>query len=454
MSLTKVTFSMINSGWVNSNDFASLSLAIAYAKANNKVVCIFSNTTIRIPVDAGNLQDAFDYTTPASQQVQITVNIETGHQLARGLLVKNGDYSQYIITSTDAIVYLATGFVGVQVESTMASDLIAGNYAVMPILGCLIRADDKVDAGYVVYHCSTGFVKPNCGVTYAAAFGLYVINNSRCEAAAANFSYSGLGNRVTTNSMLEAEGINCSYTQNRGYPDPNQDRCGLDVSRGSIVNIKSQGANVTNLSNSANNGLSVRRSVVSAEGINVSNSAAVGIRTEANCVVAASASTITGCGDAGVLAGFGSSISANSCDISGCTNYAVLATNGANVVLADSDCTGIIGIGRAVFARRGATIDAQNVDASGALAVGFYASEGSKINAQSAICDMTGSGASSYAVLADTGSSINCSSGTFSNSTSGEDLRCKTGSTISAVGATGTPNKTANTLTVDGIIYQ
>lgn len=454
MALTKVTFSMIDGGWINPADYSSLAAAIAAAKASNQVVCLFNDTTIRVPIDAGSLQDAFDYTTPVSQQVQITVNIETGHQLATGLKVENGDYGQYTITSTDAIVYLATGFVGVQVETTMDSDIIAGSYAVMPTLGCLIQADDKAKAGYVVYRSSTGYVAPNCGVTYAAAFGLYVLNNSRCEAKVANFSYSGLGNRVTTNSMLEAEGINCSNTQNRGYPDPNGDRCGLDVSRGSVVNIKSQGLNITNLSNSANNGLSVRRSFVSAEGINVSNAAAVGIRAEANCVVAAGASNISGCGAAGVFVGFGSTVTANSCDISGCTDYAVFSGDGANVTIDASDCTGTIGLGRAVYARRGARIDAQYVDASGALDIGFYATQGSQINAQSAICDMTGSNPTSYAVLADSGSSINCSDGTFSNSTSGIDIRCRTGSTVSAVGATGTPSKTVNTVDVNGIIYQ
>lgn len=453
MALTKVTFSMIDGSWINPADYSSLAAAIAAAKANNQIVCIFEDTTIRIPTDAGNLQDAFDYTTPANQQVQITVNIESGHQLATGLKVENGDYGQYTITSTDATVLLATGFVGVQVETTMDSDIIAGSYAKMPILGCLIRADDKAKAGYVVYRGSQGYVKPNCGVTYAAAFGLYVINNSSCEAAAANFSYSGLGNRVTTNSTLEAEGINCSNTQNRGYPDPAGDRCALDVSRGSLVNIKSQGANITNLSNSANDGLTVRRSLVSAEGVNASGCTKAGLRAEANCVVAASGSNFSGC-TTGVFASASSTVAVDQSNISGCTDYAVYANEGATASAAESNCTGTIGLGRAVYARYGSRINARNVDASGALSVGFYATNGSQINAQNATCDMTGSGATSYAVLADTGSSINCSNGLFSNSTSGQDLRCRTGSTISAVGATGTPSSTANTLTVNGIIYQ
>jgi hypothetical protein len=454
MSLTKVTFSMLDGGWINPADYSSLTAAIAAAKASSQVVCLFNDTTIQVPTDAGSLQDAFDYTTPASQQVQITVNIESGHQLATGLKVENGDYGQYTITSTDPIVYLANGFVGVQVETTMNSDIIAGSYAVMPTLGCLIQADDKAKAGYVVYRSSTGYVKPNCGVTHAAAFGLYVLNNSRCQAPLSNFSYSGLGNRVTTNSMLEAEGINCSNTQNRGYPDPAGDRCALDVSRGSVVNIKSQGANISNLSNSALNGLTVRRSFVSAEEINVSNAAAIGIRAEANCVVAAGASDISNCVGAGILAAFSSNVSANDCDISGCTDYGVFATNGAKVCVANSDCTGTIGLGRGVFVRQGSIVDAQNANASGSLSAGFWASSGSNINANGATCDMTGSNAGSVAVLAETGSIINCSGGTFSNSTSGQDLRCVSGSTISAVGATGAPSKTVNTVNVNGIIYQ
>lgn len=454
MALTKVTFSMINGGWINPADYGSLAAAIAAAKANNQVVCIFEDTTIQVPTDAGSLQDAFDYTTPANQQVQITVNIESGHQLATGLKVENGDYGQYTITSTDATVYLATGFVGVQVEPTMDSDIIAGSYAIMPTLSCLIRADDKAEAGYVVANGSKGQVSPDCGVIYAQVFGLYVVYNSFCNASAANFSYSGIGNRVTTNSFLEAEGINCSYTQNRGYPDPNGDRCALDVSRGSVVNIKSQGINVTNLSNSANNGLTVRRSLVSAEGILANNCSAIGMRAEANCVVAASSSNFSNSGQWGILAGYNSSVSVDQSTISTCVDYGINASQGARVTAQDLICSNISGLGRAIYASNGASVNVNTATITGAAAVGLYASEGGNISAQGATVDMTGSGATSYAVLADTGSTINCSNGTFSNSTSGQDLRCKSGSTISAVSATGNPSKVVNTITVDGIIYQ
>lgn len=435
------------------SNYEAISQALSVAQVADSQVFITKDTTILVPSDASTLQEAFDRT-KSNGKSTITVKIESGHALTHGLKLENGDWSNYRIEATDPVTYLATGFVGVGVESTMPNSLIVGNNARMPLLACLIQADDKCQAGYMCYNESEGRVAKDCGVTYAGSFGLYVLNGSSCHAPASNFSYAGLGNRVTTNSKLEAEGADFSNTQNRGFPDPNNDRCALDVSRGSIVNIKSQGANVTNLSGSAGNGLSVRRSLVSAEGINASGCALTALRVEAAAVVSAGSSNLSGAGSYGVLAANAATVDVQGSNITGCTDYAISATRASRVSANGADCQNTVGVGRGIYATDGAEIDASQTNTTGALAAGYFATYGGKINARASICDMTGSSASSYAVFADYGAEISCAGGQFSNSTSGQDIRCTRGSTIRATGATGTPSKTVNTLDVNGVIFR
>jgi len=418
---------------------------------------VLTDMTISIPSDFSTLQAAIDFIQPVakvSTGVFVNLQIESGHSPASGVMVKNVDCGYFTITSVDATVNLVVGFTGGSVESTATNCFIVGDNSVMPTLGCLINANDFCDGGYVVYGGSSGTVLPSCGVTYSSKFGLYVINASKCNATNCNFSYVGLVNRVTTNSQLHAEGGNFSNAQDRGTPDANGDRGGLDVSRGSIVNIKTQGANITTVANSANNGLSVRRSVVSAEEILANNCVGVGVRAETGCLVTVAGSTITNCGDVGIFASFGSTVNAFDANVAGCTNYGIQADNCATVAARDVVATGITGTGRAIYSANASIIDFRNGDASGALAVGLYAINGGTINATSATVDMTGSNAGSYAILCDYGSNITAALGTFSNSTSGQDIRCTRGSTVAASGSTGVISKTANTVDVNGVIYR
>tara|TARA_R110000764_G_scaffold58512_1_gene127164 strand:+ start:1433 stop:2914 length:1482 start_codon:yes stop_codon:yes gene_type:complete len=418
---------------------------------------VLTGMTISIPSDFATLQAAIDFIQPVanvSSGVLIDLKIESGHSPSSGVMVKNLDCGYFTITSVDAIVNLPVGFTGGSVESTATNCFIVGDNSIIPTLGCLVNANDFCDGGYVVYSGSKGHVLPSCGVTYSSKFGLYVLNDSKCNATNCDFSYVGLVNRVTTNSQLHAEGGNFSNAQDRGTPDANGDRGGLDVSRGSIVNIKTQGANVTTVANSANNGLSVRRSVVSAEEILANNCAGVGVRAETGCLVTVAGSTITNCGDVGIFASFGSTVNAFNASVAGCTNYGIQADNCATVAARDVIATGITGVGRAIYSANASTIDFRGGDASGALSVGLYAINGGAINATSATVDMTGSNAGSYAILCDYGSNVTAALGAFSNSTSGQDIRCTRGSTVAASGSTGVISKTANTVDVNGIIYK
>jgi hypothetical protein len=80
---------------------------------------IRSSITVNIPTDFDTLESAINYYDLSKSDVdaEIILNIETGHAITKGLGIFGGDYSRFKITSDDSIVYLAAGFVGVDVTN-------------------------------------------------------------------------------------------------------------------------------------------------------------------------------------------------------------------------------------------------------------------------------------------------------------------------------------------------
>jgi hypothetical protein len=194
MALTKVTYAMIEGAVINPDDYGSLADAITAAIAQNNVVGLLADTTVRVPTDAATLQIAFDRITPLSAQTQIDVVIQTGHQPASGVSVSNGDYSQWKISSIDAEVTLASSFTGV--------NFIYGSNAIMPTLNCLVNANTKCDNGYYADKGSSGVVSANCGVKYVNQTGLYADNGSKVAARSSIFTYASQGAGATASGIL------------------------------------------------------------------------------------------------------------------------------------------------------------------------------------------------------------------------------------------------------------
>jgi len=112
---------------------------------------------------------------------------------------------------------------------------------------------------------------------------------------------------------------------------------------------------------------------------------------------------------------------------------------------------GVVNAGEiGIYATRGASISADDANASGAGGSrGMYANTGSKINAR----DANVSGAAGNGIQANNNSTIDARDIDASNAGS-SGIRVSNGSIISASGATGTTNIAVNTLTSDGIIFQ
>ena len=148
---------------------------------------------------------------------------------------------------------------------------------------------------------------------------------------------------------------------------------------------------------------------------------------------------------------------------------AIGAGSSADVLV---DC-GVVNAGtHGIYADRGATINADNADASGAGGDGILANKGSTINADNA----DASGAGSEGIIANRGStisargadasnagnngifSLNCSKinadGADASGAGNDGLRALNGSIINARSSTGTTNIAVNTLASGGIIFQ
>lgn len=269
----------IINGWVRDYDearyewFEDKASAMSFVNTNSKKLIITSSITINIPSDISDFQKALDYIIPDNNNIEITLNIDSTHQLTKGFRVQDGDFSQFTITSTDAIVQLSNTFIPVSntdLDAGVPRTAQIGFLAIrakMPKIATVIDLSNYTSlvTGYELDHGSDGIIKPACGFINIAGTGTNarVSTSSRLHSYQSNFSGSvaGVGLSVTVNSHVSAaEGnfTNCGET-------------GLDVSRGSVVY-----ANSADFSG-CKEGVYVRRSWLSCQLSDFSNCTSVGI---------------------------------------------------------------------------------------------------------------------------------------------------------------------------------
>ncbi|MCY1284475.1 hypothetical protein D9M70_333780 [compost metagenome] len=361
--------------------------------------------TVYVPSHYPNLQAAVDAVSKfrVSNGQFIDVMIEAGYQIASGLSVANIDLSHVRIKSVDASVSLAPGFAGIPSSDPFADNAIfAADNAGMVQLACVINANDLGGPGYYLTKGSRGFVAGGCGVWNAGKFGLYLTKGSRCIAANADFRQANWGNRVTTNSMLEAPQCKFYGAKVATYEGSNK-AANLDVSRGSVVYITGSTTEMTNLIGGAGHGLAVRRSFVSATLVDCSSVSGNGLNIGSGSVVTFQGGRAASCG-----------VDAVACDAS----------------FVDASNAALINAGRyGVYADSGGKISARGVSAGGAITSAVRAANGSTINVSSGACRK----------------------GATDSST---DIVVSGGSIVHAVGAAGGTNISALTLNIEGLIFK
>lgn len=407
MSVTKVTYSMIDGAFINPSDYGTLSAALNVAIADNNVVGVLQDTEVKVPSDAATLQIAFDRITPLNSQCQITVLIESGHEPLSGVSVSNGNYGQFVIESQDAEVTLSASFTG--------TNFIYGSNAVLPTLGCLINADTKCDNGYYADQGSSGVVLPNCGVKYVNQTGLYVDNGSRVTARSSDFTYASQGAGATASgilawgSQIDAQLANVS---NSGYYGAQAAAAGsLNFRQGTADNCVRHGIRATN------------GGFVNARSASAQNCLITGFRCYDGSVMHARNSNATG-SDVGYWCEYSSLLNAQESTATDCR----------------------IGY----FAASSSTINCGDSVANNCSDNVIAASEGSKVNANS----LAGSSNDSRAISANNGSFVNINNGNVSCSanigTLGATLVAQGGSKISAHDGTFTSTNTSIATATEG----
>jgi hypothetical protein len=479
-------------------DFTSTAKAISAASGNFKVL-VNSNVTVQIPTDAATLQTAVDCLAPNNPQVIITLNIASGHQPASGITVSNGDYSQFRITSTDAVVTLAATF-------GITQNFIYGSNAELPVLACLVDADSKANYGYAAIGASLGYVESGCGVKNVwgdgcRAYGSAVIyaqstiwtgcaqNNTTGSgiiswggfiyaryADVSNSMYYGaqaahggilvMDNGTANNCFrynlrasdagwLSADTVTANYagcdpSSNLPYASANAAGYGLYAFNGcwiaardaSAINAKSTGILATNASN------------IHARGATLTGAGEYGVQASTGSKVDATETTVSNAKLNGYWATGASSINATSGIANTCgtttSDAAVLAEQASTINFASGSATNAVG--DAIRAGDSSTINANAVTITTAGRRAAYAYGGSDINAASA----TATGAVTEGVRASSGSSINIQSANFQRggSTAVTDIVVDNGSFINAAAATGGVSQTVNVLTSNGVIFR
>jgi hypothetical protein len=458
--------------------------ALASAIANNSVIQIYAPLTVRVPTDAPTLQDAFDHLIPVTLQPGQLINvlIEAGHQLTTGLYLEYGDYSHFSISSTDATVTLAPGFV---VPSP--GDVFYFEECHAPSFLILVDCGG-VGGRAVSYIGSQGFIGSGKGATNAETDGLYLNGGSTVTATGSTWTNCGRhGAWVTRVSLLNAE--NSIFSDNTSF--------GITVRRASRANI--QGSEVNDNGSSGvvaarsyinfqgrpgadldaeakRNGLhgivAERGSTVVATSVDASDNVQDNFVALTGSILEATDSIATGAGRNALTADNGC-VDLSRANLSGAANNSISASGGACAVDATS-CDLKNAGATCVNVTRGARVNVRLADGSNAGANGININTGGYVSGESAVFNDCGSSgifcdnatasvkgaqfrrASVNGVRAISGSvsAQNVDARKIDGTDSTTDFVITSGGIIHAHGGVGGNSTTPNTLTSAGILFR
>ena len=397
-----------------------------------------------IPTDYPNLQaavNALQNLYVMGNGVMVELRIEAGHQPTSGLLVQDGDFSKFIITSVDPIVTLSPSFVGVDTldgpTANSSNGFITGVRARMPVLSCIIDANGKAKNGYFAFMASTGWLNrppsasgeapalpPIAGVINCTYFNIRAREGSTIYAE----NTVGYGAGINGYYANRASTIHCEFSDAHGCGQSafianrasrvvadsgNATGCkiGVYALRSSTISAELADATGCKIGFFSSYGCTITASQSKADnaaiesGLTYSGSGYVAIRTGRLYAQDGSAKSCAGWGGiaedggelelrgadvglsvVGVLVRFGSSLSAQALKASGCPSTAVdIAGSRADLTSMTSAGSGI-----GIRARFVSEVNALNADISGSTSYGMFADASSTINGYGASVKTSG----------------------------------------------------------------
>jgi hypothetical protein len=472
--------------------------------------------TYQIPTDFSSLQAAVNALSPTVNNDEITLNIETGHRLTSGLVVSDGNYTQFTITSTDAKVYLDPSW-------TAATSLLTGTNARMPNWNIFVDCEGKnvntvgVGAGAInVLENSTLLLGDGAGCTNGGAGnnGLFVYRNSKATGSQNVFSNfpnnnvwithvsdgylervnatgAGLyGAFVSRGSRLYAAGGDFSDATEYGVQSfrsrvvaipfgstsPSKfNNCGIagaNINTNSIFTATSRSGIRPQFYNSATHGITVAgASTVDVGGADFKDCAFDGIRVF-NSRLSAKGCIFSNIGRDIIVARESSTVAADNISADNAAGRSAILADHGSTVFCNSSALSNAG-GDTIHSSSGATVvvSLSTLNNSGGNALratgGYIVAQGvtatgaalrGALAEQNGRINVTGanlSGASVAGIRAIEGSHIaanNCNA-QAGGSPATIDCQIVTGSIIAFNGGTGGTNQTINTITGAGIIF-
>lgn len=391
--------------------------------------------TVRIPTDYPTMQDAFTALAPGvcKSGQYFNILIEAGHQITHGLSLVFGDYSHFRISSEDATVTLAPGFVFVSVQNSVLyfQQCMAPNVAIKINAGGLggrtiayISSIGKVEQTFGAINAGTDCLYMDSGSivnafrtvwTGAQSRNAWVTRNCFLDAEESVFSNS-LGDGVTIRRGSIANLTNCLIDDNAGT--------GVICTRG-YINFQGRedagGPRLASASRNAGGVVVTRGSRATLTGLSANDNTTTGVTVVSGSIADFDDGEATG-NDIGVRAYQGGIISAVE---------AVITNNDRNIV-----CQGA-----------GSAVDAASATLSDSDTQIIEALDGGSVSAPNAI----GNNAGTIAIDASNGSNVSVAGGTFDNA--GErGILCEN-ATVSAVGASFQSAGTEGIRAISGTIY-
>lgn len=324
-----------------------------------------NSVSVYVPQDYPDIQTAIDILSRKVYKANVTVNIilQSGYIIKKGVSVKNGDYSHFIVTSVDPVVL-----------ADITTHLFYGLSANMPELSCLIDMQGNGRTGYYAEN-SRGKVSANCGVINAGESGISA--NSASQVMAQSSIFTGASAKAPQHT-------------------------GITARRGSTVN-----ADYADVSGSNYYGISAASgALVSAVGAKADNCLIYGFRARDGAMMSCAESTAKNCGDTGYYALWSGIMDARATDASGSkTGY--YSAEGGNINARGAIARDCVSYG--VYASHGSVINANACNIANAGNQGVRSESSSNVNVRGG--SITGSVNTDLAVLV--GSFITASEATF-----------------------------------------
>ena len=408
-----------------------------------------STITVSIPSDKPTLQAALDaYSTRAVKQgVRINLHVETGHALLAGLSVANGDYSRFMVTSTDAEVLLDPAFPTTDAVLRVGIDARGPTWDIL--VNCnsqAVGSAESVPAAMIVEGNSSLNLGDGAGAknTGGGAAGLFVFLNSLVTGVRNDFSgcagYSVLLSQVADAILSHGDFRNSSHADAAVY-----------VSRGCRFS-----AVASDFSGATGAGLRVRRSyalIIPNDSASTRFDGCGGYAIQAlqgSTVIAhhrAVPVTISNCGGGIEADGAGTTVDFRLGTIANVTADAFLVSRDAEVNAQDVTATGVGG--KVINAGgAGTSVHARGLSAPSAAGGGILASQGAIVSGHQADLSLNGG----IAVDAHSGANVSVAGADLGGSVMG--IRVHGGGIVTASGATyDDASQTENVVTGEGIIF-